>query len=383
MAYTDIYGLIDTFVNGIYTNAPAWAREEATYKFLKVFDNEWKPIMSDIMPRSAAPSANGEVVSVDSMFYTLFTTDPQIMSPMADRRERTKPFAGNINRQGYQARMTRQGGPTMDPNQFKNEFKSGILDKINAPIVDIAMKSIERRIEYTDLQYVFGNTTLIEEHSPGVETSRKKTFDAGITDATSAKYLSGAAWDNYGSDPMHDINKICLYGREMMGKDIKQGFIGPNTAFALENNTKILSQIQYHTDATNTVIANTLKGVTLKTVMGQSYKDSTTNAGKIGYPGLGNATPDNWTTRAKVDFMKHTTGGTSYEWALFVPGGSIGATFTAKTYPGQTDPNVPYFHTWKDPELEYVYSSLSLGFCPYVADFADVIIVEAIAEAKV
>jgi hypothetical protein len=383
MTDADFYGILDGLLATSYQNAPAFWRKEATHVLFTIYDRAISTPIQDIMPRAPAPSSAGNMTpSIDSTFLMAYAADPQIMSPMSSKNSRTKPFGLSWTDEAYQARLTRQWGPIVDdPYMFEDEMKAGFLDRTKALVTETALRSIMRRVEWEDTRYVKGIAATINNYSPGVNTARKKEFDAA-TGTGVDEYLSGAAWDNYSSDPEHDLDKIQLYCNQMTEKEVTQGFIGPNTAFALERNSKLRGNKQYVTDITNMRIAAMVKGITLKKVMGQTIKDTTLNSNKQGYPGIGDIRPDDWTTRKKVTMMQETVGGTIYEWGLFTPG-NIGNTFTARTHKNHADTNVPYGHTWRDNELDYVFSSIQLGFCPYVRDFGEVMVVTRLAEKKV
>ena len=169
---------------------------------------------------------------------------------------------------------------------------------------------------------------------------------------------------------------------DMASKELAYGFVGPRTAWFLDNNTKIREVEKYHFDTTKTIIGKTVKGVTLRKVMGQYYKEDTDNSGQIGYPGFGDHKYDTWADRNKVNMMTHVDTDT-YEWGLFAAAGDIGDMFMARTHENQKDAMSPYPHSWKDDELGYTYSSLQLGFGIGVKDFANFIVVNKLAKVVV
>jgi len=376
----DPMGLYDQLLNLVYSNAPAYMRNEAVYDVFKMYDNVWQPVLQDIYPRTPAPMVGGKVVSVEDQFVIPNITDPQTMSQMMDRSERVPPRAIGSNKETMQARLTKEWGPVTDPFEFENEFKAGFLAKRNQILVQNAVRSVERRVEYELVGYSHGEQSTIDQYGDQYtkSISRLQKFDAAEAVSTEADYLSGNAWnDPANATPMYDIQKMELYMNEMAGESIRTGYIGPTTSFSLEQNTGLKELLKYHYDLTATPLATSLAGVTFKKVIGQTFKDDSTNSARVGYPGMGDVRFDNWTTRRKTKMMVDSNG---WEWGLFVPG-AIGNVFTARTNPKQTDSNTPYGHTWKDPQLEYVYSSVQFGFCPHVNDFARMIIVDNLAEA--
>ncbi|MHA1169934.1 MAG: hypothetical protein ACTSRU_19065 [Candidatus Hodarchaeales archaeon] len=378
----DPMGLYDSLLNSIYSNAPAYMREEAVYDVIKIYDQIWNPILQEIFPRTPAPSVGGKTVSVEDEFVIPNTTDLQYMSQMMDRSERTTPRAVGFEKEVMQARLTKEWGPVTDPFEFENEFKAGFLAKRNQLLTQGAVKAIERRVEYELVGYSHGTQSTIERYGNQwtQSISRLKKFDASETVSSESDYLSGNSWDDAAnSKPMYDLQKIELHANEMAGESIKRGFIGASTAFSLEQNNGLKELLKYHYDLTATPLATSLGGITFTKVIGQTYKDDSTNSARVGYPGMGDVRKDNWTTRRKIKMMVDSDGD---EWGIFVPG-PIGNLFTARTNPKQTNTDVPYGHTWDDAELEYVYSNVQFGFCPHVDDFARLIIVDKLSKALV
>ena len=375
-------GLYDKLLNTIYSNAPPYMRNEAVYDVIKIYDQIWNPVLQELFPRTPGPKVGGKVVSVEDEFVFPYTTDPQYMSQMSDRSERVKPRAVGFEKEVMQARLTKEWGPVTDPFEFENEFKSGFLAKRNQLLTQGAVKAVERRVEYELVGYSHGDQSTIDRYgNQYTQTiSRLKKFDASETTTSEPDYLSGHQWDDVeNATPMYDLQKMELHMNEMAGEQIKRGYIGPTTAFSLEQNSGLKELLKYHYDLTATPLATSLAGVTFTKVIGQTYKDDSTNSARVGYPGMGDVRFDNWTTRRKIKMM---VDGDGDEWGIFVPG-PIGNTYTARTHSDHTDTNVPYGHQWRDPELEYVYSSVQFGFCPHITDFARVIIVDKLATSIV
>jgi len=375
---TNYYGVLNTMLNTEFGNAPSWMREEAVYRAFKIYDRMWQPKINEVLPRTPAPLANGQVCSIEDEFFVPVVADPQIISRFYDDDEDVKPLGVGFKRERFQGRMTKQWMPPAKSEEFENQFKAGFLDMRNAFLTDVALKSVERRVELEGVNYVAMNATTIAQYSDQ-PTTRGFTFDASEATSTEADYLSGAAWDNWDADPMHDINKINRNMLKMCGKEVKRGFIGPNTSFGLRNNAKIKEQVKYFVDATQQVIGASILGVKMEVIAQMTSKDRTANSGKMGYPGLGDLQEDNWSDRNKFDFMTHVDSAVTYEYALFLPDGPIGNTFCLRTNKKHTDVTVPYGRTWMDPRTEKTYSNIQFGFAPSVEDFANVIKVNKIA----
>ena len=373
-------GILSDWTNSEYSNASVRMRQEAASTLFKIFDQKWKPVLDQVFPRRPAVSSNGQVASIHDPFFVDTAADPGEMAKFMDTRERVSPSTMAFGEEKYQARMVRVWGPNESDDNWSHEIKAGFLDVRKALLTENALKKISRKLEYELCNYSFGDANAIAGFS-NQSTARLKKFDA-LASSGDSKYLSGANWSDYGSDPRHDIAKMNLYINEMGAEDIKFGFIGPNTAFGLNNNSDLKDWLKYHFDATNSLIGETIGKVTMKKVLGQNSKDVSTNSHRMGYPGLGDIRPDSWTTRNKIDFMQHTVSATAYEWGLFT-NGEIGTTFTAACKKNHKDTSVPYVHSWKDDEFEEWSTSLDFAFCPMINDFGEYSVIERLATKTV
>jgi len=383
MSYMGIY---DKILNTAYSNQPDWMRTEASDTLFKAYDNLWKPVLQDIYPRTAAPGPenSGEPASVNTPFYLPNVADIQTMAGYYDFYEMPPPRGMAMDREKLQARLSKEWGPTYNPLEFKQDWRVGFLDRRNQLLSANAVKSISRLIEYELCAVSRGDENTLNRfgNQYAKTISRLKTFDALETTGIEADYLGGKAWDDADANPMDDIVTINLYLNEMASQELKMAFIGANTAAGLEKNTAVYELVKYHYDATRQPIAASIKGVTLQKVIGQTYKDAAISSTRVGYPGKGDVRFDNWTNRRKYKMMVSDDSGTGREWGLFVTG-PVGNVFTAKTHPKHMNTNIPYVHEWKDPRTEWMFSELQLGFAPHVYDFAQMIVVQRLAEAKV
>lgn len=380
----DYFGLYDKLVNTSYSNMPKWMRVETVYNLFKVYDNIWRPVLQELYPRTAAPAANGQPVAVDTPFLIPNVADPQTMSRFYDYLEMPDHRQVAFGKEEMQARMAKEWGPTFNPLEYANEWRTGFLEKRNQMLVSNAVRSLERLVEYELVQYSRGDQTHMANYGNQYDkqSGRMKKFDCGESSTSGTTYLNGKQWDASGCNPMDDIVKMQLYFNEMAGEDFTMGFIGPSTAAALEKNQTIYDIVKYHYDATQKPIATSIKGITLKKVIGQTYKDLSSNSAKLGYPGLGDIRADDWTTRKKIKMMTHAVSGTTYEFGIFAAG-PVGNTYMAKCHPEHKDVTVPFANEWDDNRTKWKFSEMALGFCPYVYDFSRIMIVDRMAEALV
>jgi hypothetical protein len=362
-------GIFDKYLNGVYDNAPSWLRPEIELGMFKVYDQLFTPVLQEIFPRSIAMNGS-QVADVDTEFQVEFMVDPGIMAGFMDRREHVRPRAVSVGREKWRTRLVKEWGPTENPNVWQNHFKAGFLNKANAVLTEAVAKSINRKVEYEITRFAYGDGIADWGSLPTDILARRKRLDASLAASATGAGLSGAMWNTVTSDPMDDIITMNQIMNEMEQGDIAKAFIGPNTAAALEKNARLLTVSQYHVDPTNTVIGKTVKGVTFKKVLGQHYKDVSTNSSKIHYPGKGDVRPDNWTTRTRVDMMVASGLQGNCEWGLFTPNKAVGNVLCSKVRVKQTDVMTPYAFSWQDQETEEIYTSLEFGFGVYAPDLA-------------
>jgi hypothetical protein len=375
-------GIWEKYVNGVYNNALPAFRQDAVMGLYKIYDETFTPALQEIFPRAPARDSNGNIVDFDTKFRMPFASNPQIMAQFMDRQERVKPKNVAFAYEEWGTRLVKEWGPTEDPYIFENQFKAGFLAEKNRLITQMVSQSITRKIEYETCQFLLGPGISNWGSLPTEILARRIALDCGETTLTSGSALSGAQWDNNTSDIRFDLEKIKLKAGQF-GWRPTRAFIGPNTAFAIEMHPKIIGQIQYTRDPTNAVLSSNLDGIAFKVVLGQTYKDdSSNNTNKIGYPGIGNLYPDTYSTRRVTDMMIHTSGSTKLEWGVFAGDGPVGNILCSKSHPNQTDVMTPYPHSWKDAELELIYSSVQFAFGIYAEDFAKYITVHRMAEQK-
>lgn len=386
-------GIYDRLLNGVASNATANMRQETESVLFKIYDNLWQPVLQEIMPRTTAPLVQGVVPSINDTWTLDTMVDPQTMAKASDMGERTRPRDIGFGDEIYQARMFHEDGPQSDPWRFEHELKSGFLSKRNQLLAMNAVRSISRRIEYELCGVVQGKQAFLDnygdQYAKQITAGRQKIFDADETTSTDDDYLTGKRLDDVDNVDVQDmIAKINLYMGEKY-EDATNAYVGSNAAYYLGRNDKLKELKKWHYDMTMNPIGMTIDGVAFKKVKGQTYKDHSVNSSRVGYPGFGDMRADTWGTRTLKKMMVDTgvtpdAGGDaiSTEWAIFTAG-QIGNTFTARTHPKHGDPNSPYAHSWKDNELEYMYSRLQLGICPAIYDFSTFVVVKNIAKVIV
>jgi len=370
---TDYMGLYDDLLNKVFQNNPAFMRKEAETKLFNLYDDIWRPQLQDIYPRTVAEFSPGQTATLNDQVQVEFGANPQVMARKADRMERTRPRDWGTDKYSMQAALFHEDGPQEDPFMFETELKSGYLARGNQMRAKMAVQALERRMEYELVHYTKGTPSVMDSYGNQRQKvySRFKTFDAATDFATGAWSTTAT------SDPIDDIAMMNLYMNKF-GEDIKMGFVGPNTAYNLSKNKIVRELLKTHYDLLANPIATTIQGVTLKKVMGQTYKDDSLNANRVGYPGFGDIRFSSHTTDRMIKMMVDA----GQEWSIFVPG-SIGSMNFVKTMKDHTSPQSPYVRSWEDKELGYVYSKLQIAMYPLVEDFAKIIKVTNMSAATV
>jgi hypothetical protein len=116
----------------------------------------------------------------------------------------------------------------------------------------------------------------------------------------------------------------------------------------------------------------------MKYVGAQTYKDVSSTA-QPGMPGAGDVRETTRSRDNRTRFMTTTEGGNTFEWAVFVPG-TVGNILHARVNNKQEDVTRPYIHSWEDDEHEIRNTRMQLGYTPFVDDWANVYIVNKIAQ---
>lgn len=368
----DWQGLYTEYFNTVYTNYPPQMRKRAPSELIVAYDNIFKSAIDKVMPRKSGPSIEGgKTISVNTPFTIPITSDPQYMAPYADIDERPGRRAIAYRFESYQASLIMEDGPQFNPFEFTDELVPAFMDFNKQFLITSAVKSLNRRIEFDSMKFIHGNTVVHERFGQNIQTGRKKTLNATGTE------LTGITWSAYQTaDPLYDISQIKYYANEMDAGPIKFGFIGTKTMSSLEKNAVIKDLLKYTVDLTNTTIGASLAGVQFD-VINTTYKNANTSSLRPTSP-FGDVRETTWARDTRTRIMTEVEGTGTLEFGLFAPE-RVGNVMTARVHPDQGDSSAPYLHTWKDEEHSITKSRFSLGFTPFVDDWAKVIIVKALA----
>lgn len=385
----DPSGIYDRLLNGALDNATVDMRQEATEILFKMYDDVFTPQMIKMLPKTVAPSpyGDGSIPSIHDQFFIRTGVNPQGMARPGHARERRLPRTWGMEKENMQGRPFNEWGPTTNPFVFEHEVKSGLLARVNQKLVQFAMENIARRIEFELAQYIQCQQSVLDYYGDQYTTqgARFKSLDANETTNTEPDYLAGTRWDNHAdADILDQLSLIQLFVESMGNVTPTEGYIGPNTAYHIMQNQKLQAFKKYHSDLVANPLNLSVGGFNFTRVVGLTYKTDSAMSGRVGYPGFGNLNKDNWTTRSMTHMMRDANAveSTDTEWAIFTPG-QIGNTYCVRTIPQQTNPLVPYGHSWKDEETGLVYSTISLGIAPHVDDFAKYTVVKNIVKCRV
>ena len=368
-------GIYDQALNTVYANYLPYMRIEAEETLFNFYDDLWRPQMMDLYPKTVATLSGGRVATVNDQVPIDFAADPQYMARMVDRGERLRARGLGQDRMVMQGRIAAEAGPNIDPFEFETEVRPGLLARRNQNLVTGAIKAVERRMEFELVGYTKQRPSVMNSY--GNQLAKIGDMFKGFE----ANADFGKQWDDPTADIIDNINFMNLHMNEM-GEEIKMGYIGPSTAYSIGKNTVIRDLLKYHFDLLATPIATTIQGVTLKKVIGQTYKDDAVNSNRVGFPGFGDLRFDNLQTRRVTKMMVEDYAGTDKEWGVFVPG-PIGQSYMVKTTSKHTNPMVPFGKTWEDNELEYIYSKIQIGMFPFIHDPKRVIILDQMADTIV
>lgn len=339
--------------------------KKAFIPMLRVWDSKWSAVLSSVMPKMKGAPDGG------SHFTWPLITDPQMISEMHSAYGRTKYVTTGMDAESWNTRLTKAGF-AMEPEEMLAEFQPeanfGTSAKMQK-LTQICIKSIERRVELELVNYMFGNTTAIRQFSNQNASGRLLRADL----SAAANGFIGKTWDDMeDSNPFKDIdNAIEL--QEGMGDDpLEHMFIGTKTAKVLKNHDVILNRIKYIRDVSGGTLQAFFAGLEnnmqVHKVTAHTYKETAANVGKVGSPGQGDLTPDQWNTRNKYWFMRES----SYEFA-FLTASNLGFTFTSKTCPQHSGDGY-YTYQYTDHEPHIYRMRFEFKFSPGIGDFGNEVV---------
>lgn len=349
------------------------------------FDKEFEPWFSRMMPRTTAPGKGAK-----RSWTRDRGADPQGMAPYINEDDAIEPM--NYPHVRPWSYNTRKIGNAFRRNkrQFKEDFKEGIVDKANAEMLENLVKFINRTIEYTLVRFGYGDLTTINTFTnQDLNRHSYVRLDQGTFRGAAASGLGGVSWDDFsaGTPPVfEDLAYLKKQYKRMANKNATFMMIGRETEYNLELNDDLLDRLIRLVDTTQGVLGDYLMGLQLIKVVGQTYKDIP-GADQFGIhmPGAGDYLEQDWTRMNKNDMMVETIAGRTFEWSV------LGNSDVGEVKCGWIDedhrdergsPTEIFVEQIDEKRPKQTWTQAQIQICPYVKDFAELMLIRAVAEQE-
>lgn len=367
---------------GDYMLVPDYLRNRYM-ELLDWFDKEWEPWFMRMMPKVVAPGRGSH-----KYWRRDRGADPQGMAKFYNHDEAVEPMNyPSVRPWNYSTRML-GNALTRRKTMFKEDFADGIIDKAHAEMMENLTKFINRSIEYTLCQFMYGNTTVMA-HFTDQDLNRQGICDlnTGNFNGVAASELGGTTWDDFsGGTPavFSDLAFLKERYKYLAGRNPEYMMIGRKSEYNLEINDDLLDRLIRLKDTTNGVLGDYLMGLQLIKVVGQTYKDIPgANALAEGMPGVGEYLEMDWTNLNRKDMMIHQIAGNDYEWSIIGVGdvGEVKCAFVDEDHRDERGtPTEIFIEQWEERNPKTVWTSAKLEVCPEIKDYAKVLLVKAVAQ---
>jgi len=285
--------------------------------------------------------------------------------------------------------QTRKLGNTFvrTKTEFAADFKEGVIELSHAEELENLIKFINRSIEFTLTRFAYGDAGLMW-HFTNQDTDRmgRVNVEAGTFNGAATTRLGAQRWDNFvpGTPPVfEDIAYMKKQFKRMAQTDAKYFMIGRDTEYALELNDDLLDRLIRIENTTQGVLGEYLMGLKLIKVTGQTYKDIPgANPNQMGMPGIGDFLEETWQRLSKRDMMTETIGADVYEW------GVVGTDNVGSVKCGYVDddhktergsPTEIFLEQFDQQRPKSVWTRAQIEICPYVNDYARIMLVRGLA----
>ncbi len=365
-----------------YMLVPDWLREQYI-DLMDWFDKEWQAWFLNMMPKTPGPGRGSK------RYWTRDrAADPQAMARYYGEDEAIEPMnyphvrpwsyhtrkLGNIFRRGVR--------------EFKEDFKQGIIEKAHAEMMENLTKMINRALEFTLTRFAYGDLNTIGQFT-NQDLNRQGfcRLDQGTFRNVAVAGLGGVSWDNFtaGTPPVfEDLAYLKKRFKRMANQNAQYMMIGRETEYNLELNDDLLDRLIRIEDTTQGVLGDYLMGIQLIKVVGQRYKDVPgANGQEIGMPGAGDYLEQDWTNLNQNDMMVEEIGGRNYEWSIIgvKDVGEVRCAWVDEDHREQhSSPTQMFIEQWKERNPKQIWTQATLEHCPYVHDYAKMLLVRAVAE---
>ncbi len=334
------------------------------------YDEEWKPMLSRLMPRRPAPGPGSK-----KHFSMPWLADPQGMAKFTDNRERT-PMMGAPHVEGitYNARTIRNGYP-QDMEEFEEDFENGIISEKRRMIDRNLVRYIDRLLEYTLTRYVYGDPVVMATFSTDTtDRQGRANIRLGTFRGAAASNLGSQNWGLAAANIFKDLNYLKDRFELMAGEIPDALVVGRVTTRSMEDNTGLLNRLIQIRDTTQGVLGAAIQGLKLVRVVGQTFKEVPgISTDREGAPGMGDYLRQTWARLNKIDMMTTLYNSGRWEWGL-ITNGNLGFTACAwmhKLHQKQrANPTQMFVRQWVEHDPLEVKNEAAISMTPVVRDFA-------------
>ena len=350
---------------------------------IRMFDLKFKPFFTGMFPAEPSRGLDGAVGPEKFDWPVMTSTRP--MARLYGRDEPTQYInAGGIKTEYFNTVITKAGF-VRRYDEFEHDFTYGLISKKYRILAEETMEAVNKRIEFECGNVLFHNTFAVNQFSKGVDMNRAlvadisggnfQLYDHSTTISDLADLLTGLQWSNKSSDPYRDFATIKRAHEDLMGRELTQAYLGPETIMWLDIHPTLKETLKYVKDLTNGVLGTSVQGITIHKVIGNDLKEkpfySGSEAPPMYYPGMGDLDYDKWNDRNKVPLM--VDGGVNgREWGVMAEE-SVGNLFhswiNTKHQAQVGSPMIPYSKIKEEEDPDYKKIRIEKAFCPAVYDW--------------
>ncbi len=366
---------------GDYFIVPDYLRKNII-TLIDAFDKEWTPYLSKMMPRQTGPG-NGS----KREFGRIRKSDPQGMARIYGDLEEVVPMnKEHVRPWNYNTRSIKNAF-VRTKREFKDDFIMNVIEQAHADELENLIKFINRTEEYLLTRFAYGDANVMWHFTnQDINRQGRANIVAGTFRGVGVAGLGGQRWDNFvpGTPPVfEDLAYLKKRFKRMANMEPKYFMIGRETEYSLELNDDLLDRLIRIVDTTQGVLGSYLMGLQLIKVANQTYKDiPNANVQQIGMPGMGDFIEQDWTNLNKHDMMTEQIGGNIYEWGIIGTSnvGSVKCGYIDDDHKAETkNPTSPFIEQFEENRPKAVWTRASLEICPYVDDYARMMLIRGIA----
>jgi hypothetical protein len=249
-------------------------------------------------------------------------------------------------------------------------------------------KYINRAIEYVLTRFAYGDLDVIRSFTTqDLNRQGIARLDNGQFNSVVTSGLGGVSWDDFtaGTPPVFsDLAYLKKQYKRMANKSPVYMMIGRETEYNLELNDALLDRLIRIEDTTQGVLGDYLMGLQLIKVVGQTYKEIPgADELAIGMPGDGDYLEQDWNNLNKKDMMVESIGGSNFEWSIIGSKevGSIKCGWVDEDHRDQREnPTDIFVEQFVENRPKQIWTQAQIEYCPYVEDYANIMLVRSVAE---